>query len=159
MPITLKELADFCNARIEGENSSVIIYAAADITSAQAGQVTQLTNSRYSRYLKESKASACFIADDFAIESVPESMALLRCADPEMAFINAVGLLHPAKTYQPHIAPQAVLGVNIKLANNVHIGPYAVIGDNVSIGEGSVILAGAYVGNNVTIGNHCRIYP
>jgi UDP-3-O-[3-hydroxymyristoyl] glucosamine N-acyltransferase len=159
MPITLKELADFCDAQIEGENASTIIYAAADITSAQAGQVTQLTNSRYSHYLKESKASACFIADDFMIESIPESMILLRCTDPEMAFITAVGLLHPAKTYQQHIAPQAVLGEAISLANNVHIGPYAVIGDNVSIGEGSVILAGAYIGNNVKIGNHCRIYP
>lgn len=159
MPITLKELADFCNARIEGENTLTTIYTAADITSAQTGQVTQLTNSRYSRYLKDSKASACFIADDFAVESVPENMVLLRCADPEMAFIAAVGLLHPTRTYKQLIAPQAVLGVDVILADNVHIGPYAVIGDGVSIGEGSVILAGAYIGNNVKIGKNCRIYP
>jgi UDP-3-O-[3-hydroxymyristoyl] glucosamine N-acyltransferase len=159
MPITLKELADFCNARIEGQNPSTLIVAAADITSAQAGHVTQLTNSRYTRYLKESNASACFIADDFVIEEFPESMALLRCADPEMAFITAVGLLHPARTYQQQIAPQAVLGANVSLADNVHIGAYAVIGDGVSIGEGCVILAGAYIGNNVKIGEQCRIYP
>jgi UDP-3-O-[3-hydroxymyristoyl] glucosamine N-acyltransferase len=159
MPITLKELADFCDAHIEDGNPSIVIDSAADITAAQAGQVTQLTNSKYSRYLKESKASACFIAHDFAVDNVPEQLALLRCSDPEMAFITAVGLLHPAKTYKQHIAPQAVLGANVSVSNNVYIGAFAVIGDNVSIGEGSVILAGAYIGNNVKIGANCRVYP
>ncbi|CAG1022849.1 partial UDP-3-O-[3-hydroxymyristoyl] glucosamine N-acyltransferase, partial [Patescibacteria group bacterium] len=161
MPITLKELADFCNARVEGGDSSVMVTAAADITSAQQGQVTQLTNHRYLRYLKDSKASACFIANDFVLNDadVPDTTALLRCVDPEMAFIDAVLLLHPAKVYDADIAPQAALGKNVTLANNVHIAPFAVIGDNVTIGEGSVVLAGAYVGNNVTIGKNCRIYP
>ncbi len=159
MPITLKELADFCDAQIEGGNPSIVIDSAADITSAQRGQVTQLTNNRYARYIKGSKASACFIANDFAIDNVPDNMTLLRCSDPEMAFITAVGLLHPTKAYGQHIAPQAVLEANVSLGNNVYIGAFAVIGDNVSIGDDSVILAGAYIGNNVKIGKHCRIYP
>lgn len=161
MPIPLKELADFCNARIEGGDATVMINAAADITSAQKNQVTQLTNHRYLRYLKESGASACFIANDFVLNDadIPEGMALLRCIDPEMAFIDAVNVLHPAKHYEAYIADQAVLGKNVTLANHVHIAPFAVIGDNVMLGEGSVVLAGAYIGNNVTIGKNCRIYP
>lgn len=159
MPITLKELADFCDARIEGGNPSTIIDSAADITSAQAGQVTQLTNSRYNRYIAESKAAACFIANDFVVDSVPDTMALLRCSDPEMAFITAVSLLHPAKVYDAAISPQAVFEGNVSLDESVYIGAFAVIGDNVSIAENSVILAGAYVGNNVKIGKNCRIYP
>lgn len=159
MPITLKELADFCDAQIEGGNLTTIIDSAADITTAQTGQVTQLTNSRYTRYVKESNASACFIANDFAIDDIPDTMALLRCSDPEIAFISTVGLLHPAKTYQQYIAPQAVLGANVSIDATAYIGAFAVIGDNVNIGEGSVILAGAYIGNNVKIGKHCRIYP
>lgn len=159
MPITLKELADFCNAEIEGDNAAAIIDSAADITAAQTGQVTQLTNSKYIRYLKDSSATACFIAHDFVVESVPESLTLLRCADPEMAFIAAVDLLHPAKHYPAQITPQAIVGENVSIADKVYIGAYAVIGDNVSIGEGSVILAGAYIGNGVQIGKNCRIYP
>lgn len=159
MPITLKELADFCNAQIEGGNPSSIIHAAADITSAQNGQVTQLTNSRYSRYLKESEASACFIANDFEMDSIPETMALLRCTDPEMAFISAVSLLHPTKVYGQYIASQAVYEVTVNFGQNVYVGPFAIIGDNVSIGDDSAILAGAYIGNNVSIGKNCRVYP
>lgn len=161
MPISLNELAGFCNARIEGGDATVMINAAADITSAQQYQVTQLTNQRYLRYLKESGASACFLAEDFVLNDadIPNGMALLRCADPEMAFIQAVNLLHPVKHYDAYIAPQAVIGQNVTLADNVHIAPFAVIGDNVTLGDGCVVLAGAYIGNNVTIGKNCRIYP
>lgn len=159
MPITLKELADLCGARIEGGDSFISIHSAADITSAQQGQVTQLTNSRYAHHIKDSTASACFIAENFAVDNVPENIALLRCPDPEMSFIKAVGLLHPDRVYSNEIAPQAVLGRDVILGNALYVGPYAVIGDNVTIGDDSAILAGVYIGNNVKIGKNCRIYP
>ena len=159
MSITLKELADFCDAQIVGGNSSSVIDSAADITSAQLGQVTQLTNSKYTKHLQNSNATACFIAEGFAVDNVPESLALLVCADPEMSFIKATEFLHPATIYPVQIAPEAIIGANVSLADDVYIGPYAVICVNSSIGKGSVILAGAYLGNNVSIGENCRIYP
>ncbi|MDD5578249.1 MAG: UDP-3-O-(3-hydroxymyristoyl)glucosamine N-acyltransferase [Methylobacter sp.] len=159
MPITVKELADFCGARIQGGDASAPVHSAADITAAQNGQVTQLTNKRYASYIKDSTATACFIAEDFAVENAPESMALLICTDPEISFIKAVELLHPERTYNRTIAPQAVLEGNVTLGNELYIGPYAVIGENASIGDGSEILAGVYIGKNTKIGKNCRIYP
>ena len=145
--------------RIIGGDLSTSIYSAADITSAQTGQVTQLTNSRYVQHIKNSTASACFIAEGFTVDNIPERMALLVCADPEISFIKAVELLHPARVYSPQVALQAVLENNVTLGNEVYIGPYAVIGENASIGDGSAILAGVYIGNNVKVGKNCRIYP
>ena len=159
MPITLKELADICGAQIVGGNSLSVIDSAADITSARIGQVTQLTNSKYTKHIQNSNASACFIAEGFAVDNIPESLALLVCADPEMSFIKATEFLHPAVTYQAHISPHSILEANISVADDVYIGPYAVIGANTNIGKGSVILAGAYLGNNVSVGENCRIYP
>jgi UDP-3-O-[3-hydroxymyristoyl] glucosamine N-acyltransferase len=159
MPITLKELADFCNARIEGGDASALIHSAADITSAQIGQVTQLTNSKYSRYIKDSLATACFISESFVVDDIPESMALLVCPDPEISFIKAVELLHPDREYGSHISSLAVLESSVKLGNELYIGPYAVIGEYASIGDHSQILAGSYIGRNVKIGKHCRIHP
>lgn len=159
MSIILKELADFCGARIEGGDPSAVVHSAADITSARQGQVTQLTNVRYSRHIKDSTASACFIAENFTVENVPEGMALLVCVDPEISFIKAVELLHPARVYGQKIAPQAVLEDNVALGNELYIGPYAVIGESSSIGNGSEIHAGAYLGKNVRVGENCRIYP
>ncbi len=159
MPITLKELAEFCNAQVVGGDASTTIISAADIKSAQVGQVTQLTNSRYAQYINNSPASACFIAEGFKVENVPESMALLVCVDPEMSFIKALELLHPVRVYTPQIAPQAVLESDVILGDQVYIGPYAVIGENAHIGDGTIILAGAYIGKQVKIGKNCKIYP
>lgn len=159
MPIILKELAAFCGARIEGGDSSVRIDSAAEITSAHQGQVTQLTNNRYTRYIKDSSATACFIAEGSSVENVPESMALLICADPEISFIKAVELLHPGRFYKREISPQAVLAANVSLGDELYIGPYAVIGAEASLGDGTEIHAGAYIGNKVKLGKNCRIYP
>lgn len=159
MPITIKELADLCGARIEGGDPSTAIRSAADITSAGPNQVTQLTNSRYASYLKDTTASACFIAEGFAVNAKPENLALLICPDPEISFVKAVKLLHPDRVYGQYIAPQAVLEENVKLGSDLYIGPFAVIGENASIGDNSQVLAGSYVGKNVRIGKNCRLYP
>ncbi|MDP2903793.1 MAG: UDP-3-O-(3-hydroxymyristoyl)glucosamine N-acyltransferase [Methylovulum sp.] len=159
MPITLKDLADICNARIKGGDPSTLIESAADISAAKTAQVTQLTNTRYAQYIKNSSASACFIAEGFVLDTAPESMALLISADPEMSFIKAVELLHPGQIYHPAISPQAILDINVTLGDKLYIGPYAVIGENASIGDNSEILAGAYIGKNARIGKNCRIYP
>jgi UDP-3-O-[3-hydroxymyristoyl] glucosamine N-acyltransferase len=159
MPITVKELAALCGARIEGGNADQMIHSAADISSAGPGQVTQLTNSKYAMHLRQSTASACLIGEGFTVQEVPETLALLVCQDPELAFIAAVKRLHPERTYAPEIAPQAVLAANVTLGEAVHIGPYAVIGERTAVGDHSLVLAGTYLGSNVKIGKHCRIYP
>ena len=159
MPITLKELAEFCDAKIVGGKESTLITSAADIKSAESGQVTQLTSSRYIKHIAYSTASACFIAENFAVDSIPEGMALLVCADPEMSFIKALELLHPARVYESQIATQAVLDKNVTLGKGVFIGPYAVVGEDTSIGDQSAILAGVYIGKNVKIGKHCQLHP
>jgi UDP-3-O-[3-hydroxymyristoyl] glucosamine N-acyltransferase len=76
-----------------------------------------------------------------------------------MSFVKAVELLHPARRYRAHIAPQAVIGEGVKLGEGVHIGAYAVLGDGVSVGDNSVVLAGVYIGNDVKIGKNCQLHP
>ena len=159
MPITVKELADYCGAEIKGGDPSAIIHSAADINSAQPGQVTQLTNNKYSKYLQSCAATACLTSATLIPESLPPHMAILACDDPELSFIKAVALLHPTKQLPAKIAPQAVLGENLDLGTDVYIGAYCVIGDNTRIADSSSLLANAYIGNNVKIGKNCRIYP
>ena len=157
--MTIQELADLCAAQIKDGNTSQLIHSAADIVSAQPGQVTQLTNKKYSKYLQNSNASACFIAEDFIIEDKPEELVLLICKDPEMSFIKALDALHPQSHYQAEIASQAVVAKTATLGASVYIGPYAVVGENVEIGDNCEIFAGVYIGDNTKIGKNCRIYP
>lgn len=159
MAMTLSDLANACGATIEGAQTNFEIYAANDIVNAEIGQVTQLTQVRYRTHLKTTKASACFIGNDFEVENVPDSLTLLRCADPEMAFVKAVVLLHPETVYCAEISLQTVISEKAEIAENCHVGAFAVICDGVSVGENSEILAGVYLGKNVKIGKNCRIYP
>jgi len=159
MPITLAELAKQCAATVKGGDPAQTIHSAADIISASTGQVTQLTNSRYSKHIHNSAASACFIAEGFEVWPVPEHLALLVCNDPEMAFIKAVTILHPADGFLPSIAVQAVVAESADIAPTATIGPFAVIGAGSKIGGHCQILAGVSIGKNVTVGNNCKIHP
>lgn len=159
MPISLTELAAICSARIEGGDPADIVYSAADITCAQKGEVTQLTNAKYARYIKDTTATACFIAEGFHVDNISEKTALLICADPEMSFIKAVDRLHPAKVYSSQIANQASIDGTVKLGRELFIGSYACIGEHTIIGDNTAILAGVYIGNNVRIGKNCRLHP
>ncbi|MGR8935523.1 MAG: UDP-3-O-(3-hydroxymyristoyl)glucosamine N-acyltransferase [Gammaproteobacteria bacterium] len=159
MAVTLQELATLCDAELQGGNPSQPITSVADIMNASDGQVTLLIDPRYSKHLADSSASACLIGNDFTVGDVPQSMGLLRCADPEMAFITALKALHPESRYEPRLAPQAVIEEGVDLGKAIYIGPYAVVGQNAAIGDGSEILAGAYIGRDVKIGKNCRVYP
>ena len=90
MTILLAQLAQCCDAEMDG-TSALEITSAADIMSAEEGQVTVLSSRKYTKFLNETKASACFISDTFSIEDAPKGLVFLRCSDPEISFLKAVG--------------------------------------------------------------------
>ena len=159
MSITLEYLANLCDAELVSGNPTTEILSAADIKSAKPGQITQFTNAKYSHYLKDSLASACFVGMSFTVSDAPSSMALLRSQDPELSFIKALHYLHPEHGVGTGVADTAVVAGSAQLADSVFVGAYAIIGQNTRINEHSEILPGAYIGNHVTIGKHCRIHP
>ena len=156
----ISELAQLCNARPQGGDSTASISAAADIMSAQPHQVTVLSDGKYKKYLKDCKASACFIAEALIAEAeVPADLTLLVCDDPEMSFLSAVSALHPEPARQRQVSPQAVLAANVSLGQDIHIGPFSSIAEGCSIGDHSILEASVHVGRNVRIGQNCRIHP
>ncbi len=56
------------------------------------------------------------------------------------------------------IHPTAIIGDNVKLADNVQVGPYAIIDGDVSIGEGTKIFAHANISGFTEIGKNCEIH-
>lgn len=159
MPLSIRVLAELCQAEIVGSNIANTIVSAADIKSAGQNQITQFTDNRYAPFLKDSKASACIIGKDMKPVDAPDSLVFLICSDPEMSFITAVRALHPETDYGDRISPQAVLAEKVDLGAKVYIGPYVVIGEQSRIGDYSALLACSYIGRNVTIGKNCRIHP
>jgi UDP-3-O-[3-hydroxymyristoyl] glucosamine N-acyltransferase len=154
----ISELAQLCNAQVKGGDATLNIISAADIMSAQAQQVTVLSDAKYKKYLKDTQAAACFISEKLLDGDVPAGLALLVCTDPEISFLQAVKLLHPEPTLQRQVSPHSVLAETVNLGLDVYIGPFASIGEHSVIGDGSTIEAGARIGNHVVIGKNSIIY-
>ena len=89
--MTLTELADRLGCRLEGDGDLRIERVAA-IRDAQPGDLTFLANPKYEAALKTTRASAVLLTD--AAPAAP--CAMLRTADPYLAFARAVGLFAPA---------------------------------------------------------------
>ncbi|MGR8929327.1 MAG: UDP-3-O-(3-hydroxymyristoyl)glucosamine N-acyltransferase [Gammaproteobacteria bacterium] len=156
----ISELAQLCNARPQGGDPTISIIAAADIMSAQAQQVTVLSDGKYKKYLADCKAAACFIAESTIDASeVPANLCLLVCDDPEMSFLTAVAALHPEAPRKKQISGNAALADDVKLGQDVHIGPFSSIGEGSRIGNLSIIEASVHIGRNVSIGENCRLHP
>lgn len=156
----ISELAQLCNARPQGGDPSASILSAADIMSAQAQQVTVLSDGKYKKYLQGCQASACFIAEALIDSNeVPAGLTLLVCDDPEMSFLSAVSALHPEPARQKQVSAQAALADDVQLGQDVHIGPFSSIGEGCSIGDHSIIEASVHIGRNISIGRNCRIHP
>ncbi|OAI06363.1 UDP-3-O-(3-hydroxymyristoyl)glucosamine N-acyltransferase [Methylomonas methanica] len=155
----ITDLAQRCDATAQGGDSTTFINSAADIMSALPHQVTVLSDGKYKKYLKDSKASACFITEQLIDGEIPENLTLLICKDPEISFLNAVKLLHPEPVFKRQVSEYAVLADTSTLGYDVHVGPFATIGQQSSIGDSSTIEAGARIGNHVMIGKHCHIHP
>jgi UDP-3-O-[3-hydroxymyristoyl] glucosamine N-acyltransferase len=159
MTHTLEELAQLCDAQIQGDNSTLSINAAADIMTATANEVTVLSNTKYAKYLKDTRASACFISNDATYEDVPKDLVLLPCADPEISFLKAVSALHPIAKLTRSISEKAAIADSVTLGKNINVGAFSTIDELSAIGDESEILASVNIGRNVSIGKNCRIYP
>jgi UDP-3-O-[3-hydroxymyristoyl] glucosamine N-acyltransferase len=155
----ITELAQYCNAQPKGGDLNCNITAAADIMSAQIHQVTVLSDNKYRKFLKASKASACFISEQLVEGEIPDGLTLLICDDPEIGFLNAVKRLHPEPELCKQISTHAVIAGSAVLGIEIHIGHFVSIGEFSRVGDNSTIEAGVRIGNHVSIGKNCRIHP
>ena len=157
--LTLQKLALLCDAEIQGDGDAIEIVEAADIMSAKEYQVTVLSSSKYVKYLKDTKASACFISNQMSSEQAPENLFLLLCEDPEMSFLKAVNALHPTPKYKRSISKKAAIAETVSLGKNINIGAFSTIDEKSIIADETEIFASVHIGRNVTIGKNCQIYP
>lgn len=152
----LSELATLTNSRIEGAADDNEIIGAAGLDEAAEGQVTFLSNPRYTPRLKTTRASAIYLADN--VEMDRNDIAVLRANDPYLAYTRALRVLNPETEVTPFIHPSAAIDPTAKLAENVWIGACAVIGSRVEIGAGVRIFPNATIYDDVVIGSHSVIH-
>ncbi|HXD31904.1 MAG TPA: UDP-3-O-(3-hydroxymyristoyl)glucosamine N-acyltransferase [Pyrinomonadaceae bacterium] len=152
----LSELATLTLSKVEGSSDDIEIVGAAGLDEAAAGHVTFLSNPRYTPRLKTTRASAVYLAEN--VELGRNDIAVLRAADPYLAYTRALRVLNPEAPVTAFIHPSAVIDSTAKLADNIWIGACAVIGARVEIGSGVRIFPNATIYDDVVIGNDSVIH-
>ena len=151
----LLDLAAKTGARIEGE-TDIDIIRAVGLDQAGPGQVTFLSNPRYTSRVKTTRASAIFVGEDTNIGR--NDIAILRAKDPYLAFTRAMILFHPQASIEAYVHPSAVIDETARVPDGVSIGAHSVIGKNVELGERVRIHANVTIYDNVTLGDDSEIH-
>src|SRR6202035_4165209 len=102
--------------KLEGDEN-VEVRGVAGIESAQAGEVTFLSNPKYSRELTRTLASAVFLNEKAALKRGPglPPLAALRSQNPYFDFARAIELFSSPAAYPPGIHPTAVVAKSAKI--------------------------------------------
>jgi UDP-3-O-[3-hydroxymyristoyl] glucosamine N-acyltransferase len=148
MPFTVAEIAERVAGAAEGETQR-IITGANTIESAESGDLAFAANRKAFEAAVTSRA-ACVIVPLAFTGSLPA--ALIRVADPRVAFAKALESLYPRKRPSAGVHPSAIIAPSAQLGQNCSIGAYVCIGENTQVDDDCQIGPGCVLGEDVAIG-------
>jgi UDP-3-O-[3-hydroxymyristoyl] glucosamine N-acyltransferase len=151
--VKLSDLAARLECRLEGDGGIEIVRVAG-IQHAEPGDLTFLANSKYEKLLPTTRASAVILRDGVS----GGAAAVLRTADPYLAFARAVGLFAPAWRPAPGVHALAAVSGTAHLGAGVSVGPFVSIGEGATIGDRTVIFPNVTIGPEAHIGSDCVIH-
>ena len=155
MEFTAKQIAEFVNGRIEG-NEMATVNTFAKIEEGKEGAISFLSNPKYTHYIYETQSSVILLNEDVELEK-PVNATLIRVKNAYESVAQLLQLYESMKPKKTGIDSLAFVSPSAKIGENVYIAPFAYIGDNVTIGDGCrifphvTIYEGCKIGNNVTI--------
>lgn len=155
MEFTAKQIAEFVQGRVEG-NENAAINTFAKIEEGHEGAISFLSNPKYTHYLYDTKSTIVLINEDVVLEQ-PVSATLIRVKNAYECVAKLLQLYESMKPKKTGVDPLAFISPTAEIGQNVYIAPFAYVGDNVMIGDGSriyphvTIYEGCRIGKNVTI--------
>jgi UDP-3-O-[3-hydroxymyristoyl] glucosamine N-acyltransferase len=154
MPFTLYELADITGAGLSGPGET-IIDSVADITNGKAGSIVFVSNTKYTKYLRDTGASA-IIASEKMLAGCQKPALVTE--QPRVVFSKIAQLLNPPPEIQPCISPHAVIAENADIDPSARIEACVVVQSGVSIGAGTWVSPGCVIEKNARIGVNTRLF-
>jgi UDP-3-O-[3-hydroxymyristoyl] glucosamine N-acyltransferase len=156
---SLKELAELTGGRLSGDKT-VAITNIAPVQEAGPGDITFVSEARYLKLLKTTRASAVIIKDgtDLTGSGLAGVNALL-VKNPLLAAATLLKLFRPRPAPPVGVHPSAMVHDGAAIGAGVSVGPCAVIEDGAEVGDGTTIYAHVYIGIGAKTGKGCIIYP
>ncbi|HGM6862766.1 TPA: UDP-3-O-(3-hydroxymyristoyl)glucosamine N-acyltransferase [Serratia rubidaea] len=152
--IRLADLAQQLDAQLHGDGD-LVITGIASMHSAQTGQITFLSNSRYQQQLSSCQASAVVLTE----ADLPHCRsAALVVKNPYLTYARMAQLMDTTPAPAQDIAPSAVISPEAQLGKNVAVGANAVIESGAVLGDNVVIGPGCFIGKNARLGAGTRLW-
>ncbi len=145
--MTLNEISKSLDLKL---NEKIEITGLNTLLDSDKNELTFLENKKYLNDLKNTKAAAVLIKEEFS-EYVPKGTIALVCEEPYLSLAKISKLFAPKLIETDGNEPS--LGENSVIMPNVYLGKNTVIGEN------TTIMAGSYIGDNVIIGDNTIIHP
>ncbi|MBX3460761.1 MAG: UDP-3-O-(3-hydroxymyristoyl)glucosamine N-acyltransferase [Planctomycetes bacterium] len=152
----LKELAQLCEAKLEGNGDHEVIDVAV-LSKAKREHLCFITDKKYLPELEQGRPGAVIAPPGMAL---PQGVNALRVADPDYAFSKALTALRgePLKP-MPGIAEHVIMGSGFEMGDNTSVGAFTYIGADVKLGRNVIIYPHCYIGDSVTIGDDTVVFP
>jgi len=152
--VSLGEISDFVDGDYRGDRDRQI-SGVGPLAHAEEGQLSFLSNRKYSEQLGQTKAGGILVPKDLA----GADPRWIRVDDPYFAFARIMTRWFGSRPMPAGVSPQASIAATAKLGTNVAVGPFAVIGNDVAIGNNVTIFQGVSIEAGSVIGDNCIIYP
>lgn len=156
MQYSLSEIVSKFGGVVAG--ADVVISDIAPTNIAKAGELTFLTDKKYTKHIATCKASAIILSHKDAA-TLDLSIPQIISDDPYLYYSKVVTLFHPLSRLKIGIASTVKLGHNTLIGTNAAINDYVVIGENSQIGNNCQLYPGVVIGDSVIIGDNVIIYP
>ena len=154
--MTLGEIATTLSCTVSGDPGTPIT-GVAGLEAAKPGELTFLSNPKYSALVATTKASAIIAARP------AEHLATLISQNPYLDFARSLELFYQPPVPPAGIHPTASIAATATIAQGASIGPFCAIGEHVTIGRDCVlhphvvIYQGAKIGDNFTAHSHSTV--
>lgn len=155
MEFTAKQIAQFIEGRIEGDENATV-HTFAKIEEGAPGAISFLSNPKYTHFIYDTKSSIVLIDEKVELEH-PVSTTLIRVNNAYECVAKLLQLYESFKPKKTGIDPLAFVSPTAKIGNDCYIAPFAYIGDGVVVGDNCriyphvTIYEGCKLGNRVTI--------
>lgn len=160
MEFTAKQIAQFVNGQIEG-NEDTTINSFSKIEEGKERSISFLSSEKYAHYLKDTKASIILVDKSIKLNGTANKDTTLIWVENVRDCIAKLLQLYSNALNPPKkgISEKASVSSTAKIGKNVWIADFAFIGDGVVIGDGCQIYPHAVICDGTSLGNNCKIYP
>lgn len=157
MEFTAKQIAQFVQGHIEGDENA-IVNTFAKIEEGKKGAISFLSNPKYTHYVYDTQSSVVLIDESVELEK-PVSTTLIRVKNAYECVAKLLQMYESMKPKKTGIDSLAFVSPSAKVGMDCYIGAFAYVGDNAVVGDGCQIYPHATICDNVKMGDNCLVYP